>query len=211
MPKWVEANGGFFETFKKIAFNEGGGKRATQKAYRNEHRRSGERVAQNLKEGENLRTVLRQTRKDAGTSAKKFKTGDADANAEYAMDAAYRNLRADGKTMGENATREDVDKAVRVTLGRIKRGSKVEAAKGYWSEPYNNLTSKDENIRSLAKAQLVGRTAMVAGGATLGVGMTHDLFSSRENDTGLGGVVGNTMAMTTLGAAGAGISLLKKL
>lgn len=208
MANWIDANGGFFKTFKKITFNEGATGRAATRAARNENKRAGARVMQNVKEGEDALSTLRNVRKDARTASATYGIGNEDIKK---VDTIAGNLHADGKNIN-TATADELEKVSNAYDKRIKRGTKIEAVKGYWSDPYRNLKSGDKNTRDLAMGQLIGRTGMVAGGTTLGVGLTHDLFASKENDTGFGGIVSNTLATTALSSAAAtGVSLLRKL
>lgn len=115
---------------------------------------------------------------------------------------------------GEELTEESIKAASKSATNRIKRQGVVNAVKDYYADPFKQMGDKtlSDAERSLATKQFVGRVGATATAASVGIGVTHDLFSNNEEDTGLGGIAVNTTAVGGLATAGAlGVSLLRKL
>lgn len=115
---------------------------------------------------------------------------------------------------GEKLTDSSIKAASKSATNKIKKDGAFNAVKDYYADPFKNLNNSNisDAQRKLAGQQFVGRVGATAGATALGVGVTHDLLSNNENDTGLSGITTNTAAVGGLATAGAlGVSMLKKL
>lgn len=144
--------------------------------------------------------------KDLGNKTK-VDLGRSEKNAESIKYSAADKV-------GSKATQEEYDAALKSVNSSVGREAAWETAKGYYADPWKRMTnstlSKEE--RNLAMGQLSARVGATAGGVALTAGMTHDLISDNEEDVGLGGIAGNALEATVIGAGGvSGIGLLRKL
>lgn len=170
--------------------------------------------AKGAKNGEKMKT-LDNVKKGTTAVLEDMQASGVKSTKGGKIGGALENTAASNLVTSETAlTKEAYESAMSSAEGRLKRNSSFEAAKGYFSEPYNALKNADltEAERKLAGQQLTARVGATATAGALGVGVTHDLFSNNENDTGIGGITVNTAAAGGLAtAAAAGVSMLAKL
>ena len=115
---------------------------------------------------------------------------------------------------GEELTEESIKAAAKSATNKIKRDGAITAVKDYYADPFKRMGNEalTDAERSLARKQFVGRVGATTAATALGAGITHDLFSNKEEDTGLGGIAVNTVGATGLASAAAfGVSMLAKL
>lgn len=206
----------------ELLSNKGGYKKGVSKAAKDISKR----------ESKNIDDIAEQLIKNKGGAesvgeegVKKIKN-EAEAlahktNADYAGAATSKDdillsQAATNKMVGGEAgiSQGAYDDSLKSLKGEANRKGAFNATKDYYADPFKRMGDKtlSEAERSLAMKQFVARGAATAGGVGITAGLTHDLFSNKEDDTGLGGIAVNTAAMTGVGAAAtAGIGLLRKL
>lgn len=190
--------------------NKGAMDRAKDRAIKTQYRKSGEMVMKNADDSKQALNNLRESRKWANEVGG---SSNSDHMMNESMARRAHATKGFDKMSGDEMV-EATKKASDEYASALTNNTTWEAAKGYFTEPYKAMG--DESLtqaqRSLAQKQFAARTGAAVGATALSGGIVHDMYSSNEQDTGLGGIAVNTMGATGLSAGvAAGVGLLKKL